>query len=39
MGLLGPDPVRCWARSENQDPTIGVVYGKVARVMMSEMAC
>ena len=39
MGLLGPDPVRCWARSENRDPTIGVVYGKVARAMRSEMAC
>ena len=25
MGLLGLDPVRRWAWSENRDPTIGVV--------------
>ena len=39
MGPLGLDPVRRWARSEHRDPTIGVVYGKVARAMMSTTAC
>ena len=28
-----------WARSENQDPTIGAVCGKVARAIMSAIAC
>ena len=33
MGPLDLDPVRRWARLENRDPTIGVVYGKVALAM------
>ena len=28
-----------WARFENRDPTIGAVCGKVARAMMSAIAC
>ena len=39
MGPLGLDPVHRWDRSENRDPTIGVVYGEVARAMMSATAC
>ena len=39
MGPLGLDPIRHWARLENRNPTIGVVCGKVARAMMSAMAC
>ena len=39
MGPLGLDPFRHWAQSENRDPTIDVVYRKVAYAMMSATAC
>ena len=39
MGPLGLDPVRRWARSENRDPTISAVCGKVACAMMSATTC
>ena len=39
MGQLGLDPIRHWAQSENRDPTIGTVCGKVARAMMSATTC
>ena len=37
MGPLGLDPIHPWAQSENRDPTIGAVHGKVACAMMSAM--
>ena len=39
MGPLGLDPIHPWVQSENRDPTIGAVCGKVAYVMMSAMVC
>ena len=39
MGPLGLDPVHRWARSENRDPTIGPICGKVACAMISVTAC
>ena len=39
MGPLGLDPVRCLAQSENLDPTIGAICGKVACAMMSATVC
>ena len=39
MGPLGLDPIHPWAQSENRDPTIGAIYGKVAYVMMSATVC
>ena len=29
MGPLGLDPIHLWAQSENRDPTIGTVCGKL----------